>query len=180
LAAAHAMGEPPGGTIEFSTRSGRLSARFDGDGIELDFPSQPPVPVETPGALSDVGALRCARGANFFIAELGGEHQVRALMPDLAAIEALPGLGLIVTAGGDHPATDYVLRMFAPGAGVDEDPVTGSAQCSLAPYWAPRLGKDHFYCVQVSARTGALRVRLDGDRVRISGHAVTIMNGTVS
>ncbi|MEX1162577.1 MAG: PhzF family phenazine biosynthesis protein [Nitriliruptor sp.] len=101
------------------------------------------------------------------------------IRPDLSAVTALGSTGLIVTAPGDGD-TDLVSRYFAPAVGIDEDPVTGSAHCTLGPLWAERLGRDELTARQVSPRGGALRLRVDGDRVHVGGRAVTVIEGTVA
>jgi predicted PhzF superfamily epimerase YddE/YHI9 len=137
LAAAHAIGDRGGSALEFSTRSGRLSARFDGDLIELDFPADPPSPIPVPDALAPLRARATARSTHFLIAELADAEAVTSLVPDLAAFAELPDRAVLVTAPGGTGDIDYVLRMFGPKVGIDEDPVTGSAQCALGPYWSP-------------------------------------------
>jgi PhzF family phenazine biosynthesis protein len=106
---------------------------------------------------------------------LPSESAVRGLQPDHAVLRQLPVRGVIVTSRGE--SYDFVSRFFAPGSGIDEDPVTGSAHCCLAPYWSERLGKNDFRAYQASPRGGELRVRLDGDRVKLAGRAVTVLRG---
>ncbi len=179
LAAAHVLGEPPGGVLRFSTKSGVLSARFDGEVIELDFPAAPPSDAGPPPLLGSLPAFASARNSFFLVAELESPEAVAAFAPDLSAIAALPDRAVIVTSKGGPGAADYVLRVFAPNVGIDEDPVTGAAQCALGPYWAPRLGKATFEARQLSARTGQLRVRLDDERVLIAGPCATVMSGSL-
>jgi predicted PhzF superfamily epimerase YddE/YHI9 len=105
------------------------------------------------------------------------EATVRALAPDLAALARLPVRGVIVTGRAESPGYDFVSRFFAPGAGIPEDPVTGSAHCALAPYWAGKLGRSELVGYQASARGGVVRVRVAGDRVQLGGEAVTVMRG---
>ena len=114
-----------------------------------------------------------------FFVEVPSEREVREARPDLGALAKLDARGVIVTAPADSPDFDFVSRFFAPGSGIDEDPVTGSAHCALGPYWQQRLGKANFAARQVSARGGELRVRVDGDRTRIAGQAVTVMRATL-
>ncbi len=182
LAAAHALlrwGElAPGATARFATRSGELTATVDGDLIELDFPVAPRQAVPVPGALAGPAVVGAERGG-FLLLELADEAAVLAYRPDLAAIASVPDHGVIVTAAGDEPDVDFVLRMFAPKMGIDEDPVTGSAQCTAAPFWGERLGRRELVSCQRSARGGRLRARLAGDRVRIAGRATTVVSGTV-
>ena len=114
-----------------------------------------------------------------YLVELPTEAEVRAVVPDLRALARLDARGVIVTSRSDSPECDFVSRFFAPAAGVDEDPVTGSTHCALGPYWQSRLGKVELAARQVSARGGELRVRVDGDRVRIAGQAVTVLRATL-
>src|SRR3954470_14116764 len=115
-------------------------------------------------------------GPNYFL-ELPGEDAVRAASPDLPAMRSLGVRGVIVTARGSANPFDFVSRYFAPGVGIDEDPVTGSAHCALAPYWAGRLGKEEMLAYQASARGGVVRVRVVEDRVKLGGQAVTVLQG---
>jgi PhzF family phenazine biosynthesis protein len=185
LAAAHALWES--GRIRrdiivhFDTKSGRLSARSDDDWIELDFPSTPEAPVAAPeGMLDALGvATPVYVGLNRFdyLVEVADEGILRRLAPDFASLRSLEVRGVIVTSRASTAGVDFVSRFFAPGAGIDEDPVTGSAHCCLAPYWSPRLGKTEFVAHQLSARRGVLRVRLAGDRVKLLGQAITVFRG---
>lgn len=186
LAAAHVLWETGklGGheQARFDTRSGVLTAARHGDWIELDFPATPDEPVESlpPDLAAALGDPPAYVGKSRFdyIVELDGEDRVRRLQPDFARLRELGGRGVIVTsrsAGSD----DFVSRFFAPAAGIDEDPVTGSAHCCLGPYWHRRLGKTSFLARQISARGGVLKVRLDGDRVKLEGQAVTTIRGAV-
>ena len=128
-------------------------------------------------ALGAHDAVYVGRNQFDYIVELRSEDEIRALQPDHAALRKLPVRGVIVTSRGANGKYDFVSRFFAPGSGVDEDPVTGSAHSCLAPYWSPRLGKDSFLAYQASARGGFLRVRLDGERVKMAGRAVTVLRG---
>jgi PhzF family phenazine biosynthesis protein len=169
--------------IAFDTRSGRLGARRDGAWIVLDLPVDRPAPAEVPPTL--VGALgvepeRVAtilRARFDWLVEVDAAATVASLAPDLVALRAIPSRGVIVTAPGDAPGVDFVSRFFAPAAGVDEDPVTGSAHCALAPHWAPRLGRPDLVGRQLSPRGGTVRVRLGDDRVEVGGRAVTVLTG---
>lgn len=166
--------------IRFSSKSGVLEVTGNGTQLALDFPSRPPTAI----AISD--ALCAALGARpdevlaarDWVAVFPSESAVRALRPDFAKVAELDTFGVIVTAAGDE--VDFVSRFFVPSAGINEDPVTGSAHCSLIPYWARRLSKSAFFARQVSARGGELHCRLLGDRVRIAGEAVTYLEGTIS
>ena len=164
----------------FDTRSGRLGARRAGEWIELDFPLEPPAPADPPaGLLEALGVRAVAVGRNRmdYLVEVAAEADVRSADPDITRLRGVEARGVIVTAradGGDH---DFVSRFFAPRVGVDEDPVTGSAHCALAPWWAERLGKQEMVGYQASARGGTVRVRVSGDRVLLGGQAVTVLRG---
>ena len=185
VASAHVLWEeghlPSGAQARFHTKSGLLSADRDGDWIELDFPSTPPEPAETPAglleALGAAAASYCGRSRFDYFLELDSEATVRALAPNMPLLKALPVRGTIVTARASTEGFDYVCRFFAPRFGVDEDPVTGSAQSALGPYWQAKLGKDELLGYQASARGGVVRVRPRGERVRIAGKAVTVLRG---
>jgi PhzF family phenazine biosynthesis protein len=186
LASAHVLWETgrleAGLPARFATRSGDVSAVLLADGrIELDLPADPVVSVEPPAGLQE--ALGCVpvfvgRGADNLLVELASAADVRRLAPDLAWLEANLPDGLIATALADVPGAAIVSRYFCPTAGIPEDPVTGSAHCALAPYWAPRLGAA-FRALQVSGRGGVLDVTLRGDRVGVAGRAVTRVAGTL-
>jgi predicted PhzF superfamily epimerase YddE/YHI9 len=164
----------------FHTRSGVLTCQRAGSRIEMDFPSTPATAHPAPAGLSEaLGATpRWVGKARFdLIAELDSESMVRGLKPDIARIAALGGRGFIVTAKASTSGFDFVSRFFAPAAGVNEDPVTGSAHCCLAPFWAERLSKDEMTGYQASPRGGVVGVRVVGDRVRLRGNAVTVLRG---
>ncbi|MHC4939089.1 MAG: PhzF family phenazine biosynthesis protein [Planctomycetota bacterium] len=173
LATAHALleqgAEPP---LTFHTRSGVLICRRAGDEIEMDFPSTPGEPCDSP----DVGfeVVEAVRNGWDLLLRVPDERAVREVDADFRAIDAR---GIIVTAEGSE--YDFVSRFFAPRVGVDEDPVTGSAHCTLAPFWAERLGRSGMRAYQASARGGEVGVRLDGDRVFLRGKAVTVLSGTL-
>jgi predicted PhzF superfamily epimerase YddE/YHI9 len=184
LASAHALWEeghlPLSTPARFHTRSGVLTASRDADLIWLDFPATPSRPVPPPPQIEHgLGATPVYVGRTPFdyLIELESETVVRSLTPDLGALEKLGTRGVIVTARSDDGEYDFVSRFFAPGAGVPEDPVTGSAHCGLGPHWAMRLNKKKLVGYQASARGGAVRVRLKGDRALLGGHAVTVMRG---
>jgi PhzF family phenazine biosynthesis protein len=164
----------------FHTRSGLLTADRRGDWIELDFPATVAEPAEAPpyfaGALG-VTPRFVGRSRFDYLVEVGSEAEVRALAPDLSALRRLQVRGVIVTSRADPGEFDFVSRFFAPGAGVDEDPVTGSAHCTLGPYWRGRLGKDELLAYQASARGGVVRVSVRGERVGLGGQAVTVLRG---
>lgn len=162
----------------FHTRSGTLTCnRVDG-WIEMDFPAKIAGPADPPPQLGDaLGTAMKYVGRNAFdyLIEVEDEDTVRSLQPKHHLLRELPVRGVIVTAPGT--AYDFVSRFFAPGSGIDEDPVTGSAHCALAPYWSARFGKTEMTGYQASARGGVVKVRVDGDRVKLGGQAVTILRG---
>lgn len=185
LASAHALWEKgwTGDRIAFSTRSGRLVAEREGDWILLDFPAKTPVEEPMPNALAaaiGVAPLRHARAEGFHLVEVESAEVVRSVNPDLRALAALGEVGVIVTSGGEGEF-DFVSRMFAPGLGIDEDPVTGAAHCMLAPFWSERTGRAELTGWQASRRGGAVRVRIGGavpaGRVHLLGQAVTTLRG---
>jgi PhzF family phenazine biosynthesis protein len=166
--------------LTFESRSGPLLVTRLADGrLELDFPSRPAVPASPPIALiQGLGATPVYYAqAQANLAVFNNAADVRALRPDFAALATLEQYGTIVTAPGED--CDFVSRFFAPGVGVPEDPVTGSAHCVLTPYWAARLGKKRLHARQVSARGGELWCEQAGDRVKISGYAVLYLKGTI-
>ena len=186
LATAHILWEqgivPAGREARFQTLSGLLTARRDGDLVELDFPARPPLPKAPDWAEAVVGALgikptAIVLSAEDVLFEAADEEAVRSVQPDFATLRSLPARGVIVTSRSSSPDYDFVSRFFAPAVGVDEDPVTGSSHTVLVPYWAKKLGKSEFTAFQASARGGILRLRLAGDRVKIAGRAVTVIRG---
>ena len=166
--------------LQFHTRSGVLTAKRIGDRIELDFPAKREEPIAAPAGLLDAlgttNATYVGRNQFDYIVELSTETEVRNLKPDHSVLRQLPVRGIIVTSRGSG-AYDFISRFFAPGSGIDEDPVTGSSHCCLTPYWSQRLGKTEMLAWQASPRGGEVRVRLDGDRVKLAGHAVTVLRG---
>lgn len=182
LASAHVLwgaGHAPSGPIVFHTRSGPLGAEPDGDAIALDFPATPAhviAPLATLAAALGVDPQWTGRNAADHLVLLADPAEVAGLAPDIAALARIGGRGVIVTAAGGEDC-DFTSRFFAPATGIDEDPVTGSAHCTLAPFWAERLGRTALRAHQASARGGRLAVRLAGDRVRITGAAVTVVSG---
>ena len=163
--------------VRFQTRSGLLTVTRERDILTLDFPARPAVPCPTPADLiAGLGATPVATAkARDYLAIFDSEQTVRNLKPDMAALMRLDCLGIIATAPGEQ--CDFVSRFFAPRAGVPEDPVTGSAHCTLIPYWAERLGRMKLHARQVSARGGELFCELRGERVGMAGHAVTYSTG---
>jgi PhzF family phenazine biosynthesis protein len=184
LASAHVLWETgrlaESDTARFHTRSGLLTAKRTGDWIELDFPATPAESIEPPPGLSDLlGSVPRFVGRSRFdlLLELTDAEELRDLNPDFVGLSSLPIRGLIVTAKSDVPEFDFLSRFFAPAAGINEDPVTGSAHCALAPFWAKRLGKDEMTAFQASPRGGGVKVKLVGDRVLLRGQAVTVLRG---
>jgi predicted PhzF superfamily epimerase YddE/YHI9 len=164
----------------FETRSGRLSARQAGDWIEMDFPAEPAAAAEAPPGLLDglgVRARHVARNRMDYLVEVDSEAEVRAAAPSMDVLRSVRARGVIVTAAASGSGYDFVSRFFAPATGVDEDPVTGSAHCALAPYWAERQGRSELVGYQASARGGHVRVRVNGARVILAGQAVTVLRG---
>jgi PhzF family phenazine biosynthesis protein len=186
LASAHVLWEtkrlPADQTAHFRTKSGLLTADQRGPEIELDFPACPPTQcAEPPGLLAALGVSAEFIGANsldYFVV-LSSAQAVRELKPDHAKLAKLPLRGVIVTAKSDDSRCDFVSRFFAPGSGVPEDPVTGSAHCCLGPFWAERLGKQSLVGFQASQRTGVVGVCCDGERVKLTGRAITVLRGEI-
>jgi PhzF family phenazine biosynthesis protein len=190
LASAHVLWEsrraPSDTTLFFQTKSGQLSASRRGDQIELDFPAEPaverPVPPEILEALGIASPRFTGRNRLDYLIEVSDEGAVRALAPDFRRLEAagMGSRGVIVTAASSSAGRDFISRFFAPAAGIDEDPVTGSAHCCLGPFWATRLGKTELSGYQASARGGTVKVRLAGSRVMLGGQAVTVARGDLA
>jgi PhzF family phenazine biosynthesis protein len=182
LAAAHVLFRhfiPSANQLTFATRSGNLVVVRDADRLTLDFPARPGVPVEISEQLVSVLGVRPREVflARDLLAILDCESEVQNLQPDFARIATLDAFAVIVSAPGE--AVDFVSRFFAPGAGIPEDPVTGSAHCTLVPYWAARLGKLSLTAKQLSPRGGDLSCRLSGNRVLISGSAAEYLRGEI-
>lgn len=180
LASAQALWEEQQlASVRFYTKSGVLTATRDRDWIELDFPSTPPRPAWLPaGLLESLGVtspLYVGKNRFDYLVEVASEEEVRALAPDFAQLGRVEARGVIVTSAARE--FDFISRWFGPAVGVDEDPVTGSAHCALAPYWATRLGKREMTAWQASRRGGTVRVRLENDRVKLIGQAVTVFRG---
>lgn len=185
LASAHIIWQenaaPNGSRLSFKTRSGVLTARQDGDWIEMDFPAEPAeeesaYPKDLAEALNTEPRF-VGRNRMDFLVEVGSESVLRGLEPDMRALKRFRQRGVIVTSRSENEKYDFVSRFFAPGSGVDEDPVTGSAHCALAPFWQSRLGRNEMLGYQASPRGGEVRVRVDGDRVLLGGQAVTVLRG---
>jgi PhzF family phenazine biosynthesis protein len=186
LASGHYLfGREPGrDRVRFSTRkAGILEVTRGGDAMTLSLPAWGPSPAPVPGLAEALGATPeevLTRGDDYLVAVFAGAADIRALKPDFRAIAALKGGDVlcIATAPGDE--TDVISRAFAPGAGIDEDPVTGSAHAIIVPYWAARLGRDRFTAFQASARGGRLDCTLTGDRVVLGGQCVTVIEGVMT
>ena len=167
--------------IRFHTKSGLLTCTQRGELIELDFPATPALEAEAPPGLAAALGVRPlfvgrSKFDKFLVVE--SEEMVRGLKPDFAALRSISGMrGVIVTSASSDPRFDFISRYFAPGAGIDEDPVTGSAHCCLGPFWGERLGKTELTGFQASSRGGVVRTRLQGERVILRGQAITIARG---
>ncbi|MGL4463770.1 MAG: PhzF family phenazine biosynthesis protein [Planctomycetia bacterium] len=188
LAAAHALWEsnaaPADEPLRFHTRSGVLTCVKKDDLIELDFPTVPVAPADLdprlPPALGlDRVDFSGATKVDRFL-EVADPAVLRSLRPDFRALAAVPTRGVIVTAPSDDPRYDFLSRFFAPLSGIDEDPATGSAHCSLAPYWGAKTGKVELVGFQASARGAEVRMNWDADRTRLTGGAVTVWRGEMA
>lgn len=168
----------------FQSRSGLLGAKWTDGWIELDFPATPPNAIDSSSSLT--GDVSRAIGAKVvetyrtrfdLLVVIESERALRNLTPNFGELARVDGRGIIVTARAETSPYDFVSRFFAPAAGVDEDPVTGSAHCALTPYWAGKLNKPRMLAYQASPRGGVVRVELRGDRVALGGQAVTVVRG---
>lgn len=184
LAAAHAMWEsgtlPAERAAIFHTRSGMLTARRRGGWIDMDFPAEPATASEAPPALTEALRVRpkfIGRNRMDYLVQVASEAELRGIDPDYRLLKNVTGRGVIVTSPSDTGDFDFVSRFFAPAAGIDEDPVTGSAHCCLGPYWAAKLGKTSMHAYQASPRGGIVGVEVKGDRVVLRGQAVTVARG---
>jgi PhzF family phenazine biosynthesis protein len=184
LASAHVLWEQeflkPGEQARFHTRSGLLTAERQQDLIELDFPAKLEEQTDAPPRLIEaLGVTASYVGKNVFdyLVEVDSEEVVRAMKPDMTLLGQVNTRGVMVTCRASSPGYDFVSRFFAPQVGVNEDPVTGSAHCCLAPYWSKKLNKTEMVAYQASTRGGVLYIRVIGDRVKIGGQAVTVMRG---
>ncbi|MBW8009758.1 MAG: PhzF family phenazine biosynthesis protein [Chloroflexi bacterium] len=187
LASAHILWETgllnPQEQARFQTLSGLLTAERKGEEIVLNFPATPEEPVEAPPGLAEgLGIVPLYVGENKFdyLVEVESEALVRNLRPDIGKLREISVRGVMVTSAADSAEYDFVSRFFAPGSGIDEDPVTGSAHCCLGPFWSARLGKDELIAYQASERGGFIRVHVAGERVLLGGRAVTVMRGELS
>ena len=186
LASAHALWSEnivdTGTAIRFLSKSGELICVQRDDLIELDFPATPVTSAAPSDELCDaLGCEAIFQGASKFddLVLVQSEEALRSVRPDFQKLRELASRGVIVTSTSNNPRFDFVSRFFAPNAGVDEDPVTGSAHCALGPFWSERLGKTEMAAFQASARGGIVRVRVAADRVFLAGHAVTVLKGVL-
>lgn len=170
----------PGASVQFQTKSGLLTVRKEGDLLAMDFPSRPPRAMELHAEVVRAmgGTPVEMRAARDFLIRYATEEDVLQLKPDLQALANIDRFAFIATAPGNH--CDFVSRFFAPARGVPEDPVTGSAHCTLIPYWAEELGKTTLRARQVSRRGGELFCKLAGDRVEIAGRAALFLRGRIT
>lgn len=187
LASAHYLYEnglkSPDESCIFHTLSGELRASRSEGWIEVSFPGQPPEIVETPEGLQTALGTEIVEfgqnDLNYGHVVVHSEATVRNLEPDFVRLAGLPHLGYGVTAPGDGDTYDFVSRFFAPSAGINEDPVTGSAHCMFGPYWAAQRSRNEMVAYQASPRGGTVRVRIEGDRVVLGGRCVTTMRGVL-
>lgn len=182
LATAHVLFEILGyrqPVIAFQTRSGELLVERQGSWLVMDFPAAPPQSCVAPDALIEGLGYQPVEtlAAADYVCVFESDEQVRAVVPNFETLRRLDRRGVIVTARGQD--VDFVSRFFAPKFGIPEDPVTGSAHCELAPYWAARLGKNRLSARQVSKRGGEIECELQGDRVKLAGRAITFMEAEI-
>ncbi|AFH59623.1 PhzF family phenazine biosynthesis protein [Paenibacillus caseinilyticus] len=194
LASAHYLWdrglEDPQTVLQFHTRSGLLKAERTGDGrIVLDFPLKPirPLSLEENGLAEQIGKIlggvlpaAAATDGDDLILEFSTQETILSLSPDYALLGALPYRGLLATSRSSEERYDFASRCFFPSLGINEDPVTGSAHCSLLPYWHGKLGQERMTAIQCSPRTGVLHLEKTGDRIRIAGEAVTMLQGRLT
>lgn len=179
-----ATGHVLGGAQVFRTRAGELRTWAEDGWVRMDFPADPPRPAGedvtadvVAAALPGVTVEAVLRGRYDVLVIAADAAEVRAVRPDLGAVEGINARTVTVSAVADKPGTDFVSRVFGPAAGVPEDPVTGSVHCLLSPYWSTRFGREELVGEQASARGGIVHVRLNGDRVTLAGQAVTVVKG---
>jgi PhzF family phenazine biosynthesis protein len=166
----------------FHTRSGLLTAECGDGWIVLDFPSDPAEPADEPSGLAEVlgvAPVYVGKTRLHYLVEVESEQDVRDIAPDFTALKNITDHGLMITSLASSGEYDFVSRFFAPGVGINEDPVTGSAHCCLGPYWGSKLGKTEMMAYQASARGGVVGVRLAGDRIHLSGQSVTVLRGEI-
>jgi PhzF family phenazine biosynthesis protein len=183
LASAHILWEtgriPALQIAQFYTRSGLLTAVQQGNSIELDFPAEPEKPADPPSVLlKALGVEVLYTGKNRFdyLVEIHSEQALHNLTPDYGRLAEVECRGIIVTCRSEQPEYDFISRFFAPASGINEDPATGSAHCCLGPFWQQRLQRAEMTGYQASKRGGTVRVRMEGDRVKLIGQAVTILH----
>jgi len=184
LASAHVLWEtrklPATASARFFTKSGLLTCVRHGEGIEMDFPARVAEPAAAPAGLAEalgIQPLFVGRSAYDYLVEADSPATLRKLRPDFSQLARVPVRGVIVTSRSDRVEFDFLSRFFAPASGVNEDPVTGSAHCSLGPFWQSRSNESEFVAYQASARGGVVRLRVAGDRVFLGGTAVTVLRG---
>jgi PhzF family phenazine biosynthesis protein len=186
LASAHILWQNkhlmPHQQAHFETRSGLLTAEHTAGWIELNFPSEPAETVAEPDGLTDalgVSAKYVGQNRFSYLVEVDSAETVRSLRPDFAKLNCISNKGFNVTSRSDRKEYDFISRFFAPGFGINEDPVTGSAHCCLGPYWAKKLGKRDLTAYQASPRGGVVRVRVEDRRIILGGQSVTVLHGTL-
>jgi len=188
LATAHVLFETgklkPNDTARFFTKSGILTVKKNNDFLEMNFPATPasqcPEPENLDRALGNVNLLFSGKNDFDYLVELDSESVIKSLKPDFDLLKKVTARGIIVTSRSQNAEFDFVSRFFAPCLGINEDPVTGSAHCTLGPYWAKKLSKSKFTAYQASRRGGIVQVELKGDRVLLRGHAVTIFSASLT
>ncbi len=186
LAAAHVLEQAgfakKGDVINFSTLSGILKAKILESGIELDFPTLSGMPAKPDAALNAIGVSfsSCEKNRDDFLIEVKDFATLLKIKPDMKKLAKLKARGVIVTTAKGVEGYDFASRFFAPAIGINEDPVTGSAHCFLAPYWAKKLGKNKFHALQASRAQGILDIVLDGERTYITGQCVTTIKGKIN
>lgn len=187
LASAHILWETamlaPREQARFHTLSGLLTAERRGDWIELNFPATPEQQATPPPRLMEalgVAPKYVGKSKFDYLVEVDTEETVRNMKPEFGLLRAMQVRGVMVTSQATMAGYDFVSRFFAPGSGIDEDPVTGSAHCCLGSFWSKRLGKNELTAFQASRRGGTVRVRVGDDRVYLSGHAVTVFRGELA
>lgn len=187
LASAHVLFEEgiaaPDQTIRFMTKRGELTAARRNEWITLDFPATPAEETSPPPELGNAlgtTPLYVGRSSFDYLVEVSSDEALRECAPDFGALARLPVRGIIITSQDSSGDYDFLSRGFFPAVGINEDPVTGSAHCTLAPFWAERLGQTEFLAYQASRRGGVLRVQLKGERVQIAGQAITTLRGELA
>jgi len=186
LASAHVLfteGLVSSESVSFQTKSGELVARKNEAWIELDFSTLTPQDTTPPSGLFEAAGIRpvASKQISFaYLVEVASETEVHNLDPDFTALSKATELALLVTARSTSGDYDFISRFFAPAFGIDEDPVTGSAHCALGPYWMEKLGKNEFLAYQASTRGGVVGVKVEGERTKLRGQAVTVLRGEIT